>query len=60
MIGNTQNDGSVFALGLTDLSAFLTATFAGLVTADEVRPLYPGLNDSLIISEIIKDTAFLW
>jgi len=59
MIGNTQNDGSVFALGITDLSAFLTATFGGLVTADEVRPLYPGLNDSLIISEIIKDTAFL-
>jgi len=59
IIGNMQNDGSVFALGQTDLSAFLTVTFAGLATAAEVRPLYPGLNDSLIISEIIKDTAFL-
>jgi len=59
IIGNMQNVGSVFALGQTDLSAFLTVTFAGLATAAEVRPLYPGLNDSLIISEIIKDTAFL-
>ncbi|KAJ7817838.1 liver carboxylesterase-like protein 1 precursor [Mycena olivaceomarginata] len=41
------------------LSAFLTTTFAGLVTADQVRPLYPGLNDSQIISEIIKDAEFL-
>ncbi|KAJ6574674.1 Carboxylesterase [Mycena capillaripes] len=60
IIGNMQNDGTVFAVGLTDLSAFLTATFAGLVTAPEVRPLYPGLNDSTIIAEIIKDTVFLW
>jgi len=59
IIGNMQNDGSVFAVGLTDLSAFLTATFDGLVTADEVRPLYPGLNDSQIISEVIKDAVFL-
>ncbi|KAJ7124805.1 Carboxylesterase [Mycena crocata] len=59
IIGNTQNDGSLFALGLTDLSAFLTTTFGGLVTPAQVRPLYPGLNDSLIISEIIKDFLFL-
>ncbi|KAJ6476185.1 para-nitrobenzyl esterase, partial [Mycena sanguinolenta] len=60
IIGNTQNDGSVFAVGLTDLSAFLTATFNGLVTADEVRPLYPaGLNDTQIISEVTKDVLFL-
>ncbi|KAJ7742573.1 Alpha/Beta hydrolase protein, partial [Mycena metata] len=59
IIGNMQNDGSVFALGLTDLDAFLLEDTGGLVTAAEVRPLYPGLNDSLIISEIIKDVAFL-
>ncbi|KAJ7139655.1 Alpha/Beta hydrolase protein [Mycena epipterygia] len=59
IIGNTQNDGSLFSVGLTDLSAYLTSTFDGLVTADQVRPLYPGLNDSLIISEVIKDFLFL-
>ncbi|KAJ7139650.1 Alpha/Beta hydrolase protein [Mycena epipterygia] len=59
IIGNMQNDGSVFAVGLTNLSAFLLATFDGLVLPAEVRPLYPGLNDSLIISEIIKDAEFL-
>ncbi|KAJ7225984.1 Carboxylesterase [Mycena pura] len=60
IIGNMQNDGSLFAVGLTDLAAFLDETTFGLVTPAEVRPLYPGLNDSLIISEIIKDVAFLW
>ncbi|KAJ7178182.1 liver carboxylesterase-like protein 1 precursor, partial [Mycena filopes] len=59
IIGNTQDDGSVFALGLTDLPAFLQSETQGLISAAQVRPLYPGLNDSLIISEIIKDNAFL-
>jgi hypothetical protein len=47
-------------VGLTDLSAFLDSFFAGLVTADEVRPLYPGLNDSSIISAVSRDELFLW
>ncbi|KAF7340062.1 Carboxylic ester hydrolase [Mycena venus] len=60
IIGNTQNDGSVFAVGLNDLNAFLTTTFLGLITAAEVRPLYPGLtSDNAIIAEIIKDVEFL-
>ncbi|KAJ7139656.1 Alpha/Beta hydrolase protein [Mycena epipterygia] len=59
IIGNTQNDGSLFAVNLTDLSAYLATTFDGLVTAAEVRPLYPGLSDPLIISEVIKDFLFL-
>ncbi|KAJ7770939.1 hypothetical protein DFH07DRAFT_768662 [Mycena maculata] len=54
-----QNDGTAFAVGITNLSAFLTATFDGLVTATEVHLLYPGLNDSTIITEIIKDFLFL-
>ncbi|KAJ7630507.1 Alpha/Beta hydrolase protein [Roridomyces roridus] len=59
IIGNMQNDGTVFAFGLTDLTAFLQVETGGLITAAEVRPLYPGLNDSTIIAEIIKDVAFL-
>ncbi|KAJ7130255.1 Carboxylesterase [Mycena epipterygia] len=59
IVGNTQNDGSLFAVNLTDLSAYLTTTFNGLVTAAEVRLLYPGLSDPLIISEVIKDFLFL-
>ncbi|KAJ7293795.1 carboxylesterase [Mycena rebaudengoi] len=58
IIGNTENDGSLFALGMTDLPIFLATALAGLVTADQVRPLYPGLNDSLIISELIKGSVF--
>lgn len=60
VIGNTQDDGTIVAVGLTDLSAFLDSFFAGLVTADEVRPLYPGLNDSSIISAVSRDELFLW
>ncbi|KAJ7693570.1 Alpha/Beta hydrolase protein [Mycena rosella] len=59
MVGNTENDGSLFAVGLTNLSAYLDATFGGLVTVDEMHALYPGLNDTLTISEIVKDTEFL-
>ncbi|KAJ7022064.1 Alpha/Beta hydrolase protein [Mycena alexandri] len=59
IIGNTQNDGTAFAVGLTDLNAFLQTTGGGLITAAEVRPLYPGLNDTVIIQEIIKDVEFL-
>ncbi|KAJ7693571.1 hypothetical protein B0H17DRAFT_488647 [Mycena rosella] len=59
MIGNTQNDGSLFAVGLTDLPAYLAATFDGVVTADQMRALYPSLSDTFIIPEIIKDFEFL-
>ncbi|KAJ7817835.1 carboxylesterase [Mycena olivaceomarginata] len=59
VIGNTQDDGTIVAVGLTDLSAFLDSFFAGLVTAAEVRPLYPGLNDSSIISAVSRDELFL-
>ncbi|KAJ7785819.1 Alpha/Beta hydrolase protein [Mycena metata] len=47
------------AVGLTDLNAFLRTTGGGLITAAEIRPLYPGLNDTVIIQEIIKDVEFL-
>ncbi|KAJ7160292.1 Alpha/Beta hydrolase protein [Mycena filopes] len=61
IVGNTQDEGTVFTatLGLTDLPAFLQSETQGLITADQVRPLYPGLNDSVIISEVIKDVGFL-
>ncbi|KAJ7456522.1 Carboxylesterase [Mycena latifolia] len=59
MIGHTQDDGSLFAVGLTDLSAYLATTFGGLVTVDQMHALYPGLNDNQVISEIVKDFEFL-
>ncbi|KAJ6604171.1 Carboxylesterase [Mycena vulgaris] len=59
MIGNTENDGSLFAVGLTDLSAYLAATFGGLVTVDQMHALYPGLNDTSTIAEIVKAIEFL-
>ncbi|KAJ7235088.1 Alpha/Beta hydrolase protein [Mycena haematopus] len=60
MIGNTLNDGSLFALNQNNLAAYLSATFGTLVTAKQVRALYPsGLSDNAVISELIKDYEFL-
>jgi hypothetical protein len=54
------DDGSLSALGMMNLPQLLSTLFGGQVTADQVRPLYPGLNDSMIISEIFTGRAFQW
>ncbi|KAJ7706471.1 Alpha/Beta hydrolase protein [Mycena rosella] len=61
IIGNTQDDGSIVAVGLTDLAEFLSTTFAFLesVTPAQARAFYPGLNDSLVVSAIARDVIFL-
>ncbi|KAJ7217315.1 hypothetical protein GGX14DRAFT_561831 [Mycena pura] len=47
VLGNMQNDGSAFVVGLTNLTAFIEAELPGSgVTADLVRSLYPGQNDT--------------
>ncbi|KAK7059667.1 carboxylic ester hydrolase [Favolaschia claudopus] len=60
IIGNTQDDGSFFALGQPDLTDWLIETFFPVVLSPIfVRSLYtPGLNDSGVISEVIKDFLF--
>lgn len=63
LIGNMQDDGSLFTLGETNLSSFLTTTLgptgASLPLA-LIRSLYPGLNDTEVISSIFKDLVFQW
>ncbi|KAJ7255364.1 Alpha/Beta hydrolase protein [Mycena rebaudengoi] len=60
MIGHTDQDGSLFAIGQNNLATYLTNTFGTLVTARQVRALYAsGLSDNLVISEVIKDFLFL-
>ncbi|KAJ7480180.1 Alpha/Beta hydrolase protein [Mycena galericulata] len=59
IIGNMQDDGTEFVVGITNLAAFLQAELGTLVTAAEVRKVYPGLNDTAIISESFKDFAFV-
>ncbi|KAJ7791346.1 Alpha/Beta hydrolase protein [Mycena olivaceomarginata] len=60
IIGNTENDGSIFALNLTNLTEYLATNFGPFVTTDEVRALYPsGLGDNAVISELTKDLVFL-
>lgn len=61
LLGTAENDGSLFALGQTNLTAYLAATFGTLVTADQVRVQYPSnQSDNAIIAELIRDFTFLW
>lgn len=64
LVGNTQNDGTLFAVGEDDLTAFLE-TFgltAGVsnITADVVRLIYPGQDDADVIADALRDITFLW
>ncbi|KAJ6510649.1 Carboxylesterase [Mycena sanguinolenta] len=60
IIGNTQDDGSLFALNQNNLTAYLSATVGAFPTAAEVRALYPsGLSDNAVISDLIRDFTFL-
>ncbi|KAF8576342.1 alpha/beta-hydrolase [Ramaria rubella] len=59
MIGANQNDGSVFTVGETDLAEFLSAEVGTAVTPDEVRAVYPGLDDAEIIPTAFRDVVFV-
>ncbi|KAF8513089.1 Carboxylesterase [Gautieria morchelliformis] len=55
LIGANQDDGTVFTVGETSLSALLLGTG---VSADQVRAIYPGLNDTQIIPTVFRDLVF--
>ncbi|KAH9971638.1 Alpha/Beta hydrolase protein [Russula compacta] len=59
LLGSMQDDGIVFALPEPqNLSVFVAEQFGSSVTPDVVRGLYPGLNDSEVISAVERDTLF--
>ncbi|KAJ7304537.1 Carboxylesterase, partial [Mycena albidolilacea] len=59
MLGNMENDASVFALGMTNLAAFLEGEAPGVpISPDLVRSLYPGQNDTEVISDALRDLGF--
>jgi hypothetical protein len=51
IIGNTENDGT---FGLTNLTAVLDGVGLITVSADLVKSLYPGMNDSKVIADTIR------
>ncbi|KAF9257595.1 Carboxylesterase [Marasmius fiardii PR-910] len=57
LIGNTKDDGSLlaFGVGAVNLAQFLEAQFQGAASEQLVRSLYPGLNDTTIISSVLRD-----
>lgn len=64
LIGNAQDDGSIFAYNTTkSLSTFLTdmfGSYADLVPPNLVRALYPGLDDLEVIYGVERDIRFRW
>lgn len=54
-----QDDGTLFTIGQTNLTEYLAENFGTLVSADQVRPLYPGLTDPQIIAGVDRDFVFL-
>ncbi|KAF9067069.1 Carboxylesterase [Rhodocollybia butyracea] len=62
LAGTMQDDGTLFTVGETNLTAFLEAqgTKVGeLVSADLARSLYPGQNDTTVIANVFRDLTFL-
>jgi len=59
LAGAMQDDGSLFTLGETSLPVFLNSTVGSFVTVDEVRAVYPGLNDTQIIPRVSRDLVFV-
>jgi len=63
LTGNTQNDGTLFTVGDNNLTAFLDAlglsTVDPNITADAIRALYPGQNDTNVIADTVRDVTFL-
>jgi carboxylesterase type B len=60
LAGNTQNDGTLFTVGDTNLTAFLSSSFGGVTSPAEVRALYPVENDTDVIADSFRDFFFLW
>ncbi|KAE9394532.1 alpha/beta-hydrolase [Gymnopus androsaceus JB14] len=60
LVGNTQNDGTLFTVGQSNLTEFLDSNgFGGIVSPDTVRSLYPGQNDTNVIADAYRDVVFL-
>jgi hypothetical protein len=68
LLGNTEDDGSVFVLGApkdTNLLTFLAGqigpgSLSGIISPDLVRALYPGLSDPEVMAALSRDITFLW
>ena len=64
LLGNLEGDGTVFAFNTSaSPSTFLTSQFGplvGSVSSDDVRALYPGLNDPQVAASAERDILFRW
>jgi len=59
ILGNMENDGTVFTFGITNLTTFLEVALPGSgIPPAFVRSLYPGENVTQIIPDAYRDASF--
>jgi carboxylesterase type B len=63
LLGDTEDDGTVFASFFPNISAFYAYQFDQF--GDSFHPpnltaLYPGLNDTEVLSVVVRDVWFRW
>jgi carboxylesterase 2 len=64
LLGNMEDDGTVFTYGATEsLATFLASQFGSLLSSvppDDVRALYPGSSDAQVMADTFRDIIFRW
>jgi hypothetical protein len=66
LLGNLEDDATILTYNTSEnLATFLAdpdlfGPFAGTLTPDEVRALYPGLSDPQVIAAVERDIVFSW
>jgi carboxylesterase type B len=64
LLGNLEDDGTVFALAAQNLSATIALltgpSGAAPLSPNVVRGLYPGLSDPQVIAAMWRDIGFRW
>ena len=63
LLGDTEGEGSVFASFFPNMSAFYAYQFGqlgGSFRPPNLTALYPGLNDTQVLSAVVRDVWFRW
>lgn len=63
LLGDTEDDGSVFASFFPNISAFYAyqfGQFGGSFLPPNLTVLYPRLNDTQVLSAVVRDVWFRW
>jgi hypothetical protein len=60
LIGSLQEEGSISAANLTDISVFIASLGNTTPTPAELREAYPNRSDSQVIADVQRDIIIKW